>query len=275
MSDPDAATVPPKPFTSGFNDASYEQGDIAIMDVALARVLMSFKKFSWNGELIIQFNEAGLLILCVDPAHVAMRMLTVPEGKYLTILQEVDVMMDVTDLKPLLVNRRKGLLTIGFKKVPSKVPGSTHKAERIVLRAGRHGFSYDKMDCMGMSRPKMPVLTKSNQYQVARMPFKEALTFVKTLASHVSLTGNGEGVLLDAQGDTKGYDCYLPSETLKVDNGGVRSLFSLDLLTWSLEALTYVKTFKMELGQDYPLVMTAERFGGLDTLLLAPRIENE
>lgn len=275
--DPDAATRPHEVKT--FNDQDYEEGDIAILDIALARAIASFRKWTHGGDLVLQFTREGLYILSVDPAHVALRTLLVPIGKYLTVLQNVDVMVDVDEFRPLLFKRRKGLMTIGFKMVtgsnPPGLAGPVTPVPKIVLRVGHHAVMKNVMDSLGMSRPKIPNIPLPYSYEVVRMPLLDALVFVKDIAGHVSLIGTPEKLHLEAEGAIRDYECSPPSEPLIVGDDKAISLFAVDYFTRAMEALTYVKTLKLEMGDDHPIRLTAERFGGLDTIILAPRIEND
>jgi len=227
-------------------------------------------------EAKLHLTPTYLSFKVVDPAHVAMLDAVYPNSGDLmatTIKEgEVDIGVSVDKLKWLYgqlgKNQKVALFEAGGKVV----------AQWEDDDGSKNSCRFDAIDVMGMSDPKMPVLSFD---MVLTMPVKLLRAAVKRFQAGSNFmeivalqTGKGINLNNGVTDDGTYVETDLPVADWKTLNNPVRVRFSLDYLDNVLRSIAEDDVV-MEGKTDYPMRITTVPYEGAQAIfMLAPRIED-
>jgi hypothetical protein len=217
----------------------------------------------------------GIHIKAVDPAHVAMRELTIRLTPALKVHTDFEFGIDLDMFKCLIPLMGRHEIEVWFRDF-----GNT-----VEFRYGRHVYEMKPADIMGMSDPKIPTMKLSGCYRADIREVLESLKHIEGLSNHIHIRGDTEGFNIIGLGDKDTYKGKFPGTCMDYDisleGSEFHVLFSLDYFG------NVVRTFKklsdgdmyLQLRTDYPTILEINEEEGavryLDQFMVAPRIENE
>ncbi|OYT47878.1 DNA polymerase sliding clamp [Thermoplasmatales archaeon ex4484_36] len=225
-------------------------------------------------EAKFRFDEEGLKIRAVDPAHVAMVDLALSKSAFETY--EVEPMEMGVNL-PKVQNHLKGVKadSIVILKVDDDTGRLTMNIENLTVKM-------PLIDLSEMTEPKIPDLPDMKA-QVKVHNSTEVLKAVKaseSISDYITLDMQTEDVLnLYSSEELSSMNLELRKgkdyDVIQF-SGPARSSFSLDYFSQIMKAIGGEKELELHLGVDYPLKMLFHigEGEGRALYLLAPRIEN-
>jgi len=216
----------------------------------------------------------GISIKAVDPAHVAMRELTVKVGPKLLVINDKEIGIDLDKLKKLIPLMPNEEIAVGF----------VDYGNRITYSYGHHRPEHKVADLLGMSDPKIPTLTLPGCYRANIMNLISSVKHIETMSRLIKFEVCNGGFNVKGSNGGDEYTGKFPGTCMDFDpdagEGTLTSVFSIDYI------MTVLRTYKsmgfedvwIQLGDDYPGIFEVEVNDGdyqfYDRFILAPRIEN-
>ena len=225
-------------------------------------------------ECKIHLTEGGFEIAAVDPANVAMVEVEARTGAFETYEASGGVI--AADLERLLdaVN----LADSGESLVSLDLDPETRKLQ-IAVDAVEYTLTLIDPDSV-RQEPDVPDLDLGGRYAVEGGPFTHAVKATDLVADHVEIEGVADDELvISAQGDTDDVRVTLGQAELlsgDLDDGAVKSLFSLDYLKDITRPLATDTQTTLLLGDEFPCKLQyslADRDIRVKNLL-APRVQS-
>ena len=228
-------------------------------------------------EVKLNLSNKGIIIMAVDPAHVAMVKIDLaPDFFEVYGVQEVDhIGVDVERLSSLLKMAKKTKKDpdiLRFEYLPEK--------NKLAYSVGYNDGKIPLVDTSGMSDPKIPNLNLVAEYMVK---VSDIVTFIKRaecVSDHIMIEVMADKVTFSAEGETDSARMTLPkgSEALpELQGEPCRSLFSLEYFSNLVKAMKGATEYiTMHIGNNYPMKVEYEIAEGTGKVLylLAPRLEN-
>lgn len=241
-------------------------------------------------ECKVSATNDGLNIKIVDPAHVCMICVDVPKSVFdqYQVTLEPDVQdennhwvmgnnffgIDLDRFKAILKKGRDDdLITIEVDTTTNDI-GVGYPVDK----KGTNGIvTFKLVDTTGMSDPKVPKLTLSNNYTMDIDSFQAACVAVGEYSDHLALTGNGELTLSAENADDVKFHVTWQKEQIVRSEGHdiARSLFPLDYMLSILKGIKSFELITLHIGNDLPIELTVDDSNIGIRVLLAPRIEND
>lgn len=222
-------------------------------------------------EAKIQVNADGIVLKCVDPAHVAMVELTLNKKAFQEFkAKDMDLGVDLDKLKDILK------LSAGADVIDIEYKEDTHK---LVFKIGHITRRMALVDTANMGDPKVPNLNLPNQVTLLANELQQGIKASEAVSDHIALVAQGNVFELIADGDTDQVHLRLEGDDLiKITAPDKsRSLFSLDYFSNMAKVVRPTDPVTLRLGTDFPVKIEFDIADGAGKIvyLLAPRIENE
>lgn len=250
-------------------------------------------------EVMFRFNEEGLLIEVVDPAHVAMMTIKMAKGEFLAYevstseyeirhgsnsrtVQEDRIGLDLDHLREILrmAASSEGQFpsVIELEKLYPK-DKTGYDLRIIVSMSGtqcefpmvllEHSISID-----GMSIPHVPDLLLPAKIWFRPSDLIRAFKVFELYSDHIALESEREWANISADSDDK-TGTFIFGSVIE-GKSKQRSLFPTDYLTNMVRACQPQHQMELRLGTDLPMTMGGKSLNGVQILfMLAPRIEND
>lgn len=281
----------------------HEQGVFkARLEVGLLRGYV-FGLSTLVDECWIDCDKKGLETKVVDPAHVAMMEMFIPVGvlENYRCTTSGRVGIDLDRLAKELVNMKdRDTITLEIIEETHKDTGMP--TYFLKLQYGSYTRVMRCVDTTGMSEPKVPGLSLPVNFTTSFKRIQKIVSRLNNISDHVRICWVTDGVTFEAEGyDGEKASFKYPRdlldghENIEIIKKNVtlektkecRSLFPLDYFSnpfkksgrsgfrhwFNKQEWLGLITFTM--GDDYPIIMEAERDGLKWRYLLAPRIESE
>ena len=239
-------------------------------------------------EVRMNISRKGLMIRCVDPAHVSVVELNFGKDLFekITAKGEQTIGIDLNWLKSCLKLSQKRE-TVILKSMVDKTNPDREKT-MLVFMSNEYLDTTESIDTTGMSDPKIPKLNLKTRitinYQTlanAIKSFATAKVGKKTAYDHISLRTEKNALIMESENDTRNSVCRLDSShhDMAVKGEEAKSLFPLDYLNPIIQSMKDMMgqngILDLKIGTDYPIEINAQDEGWTIQFLLAPRIESE
>jgi len=217
-------------------------------------------------EAKLAFDDDGLSVRVVDPAHVCMLLITAPKAAFssYTVLGKEPIGLDLdkitealhvtTGETPISLETNDGMLI-------AKIGGTTRKMKLAPTES--------------MTDPKLPSIRVPEKADVPLDEFQTALKAASPISDCIHIRTDPPDLVFEARGDVDSIEHRLPAVGTKEK---VESLFPIDYLHNFLTALPSEATLTVHLGQDYPMYIDFSWGEGAQAItgqfMLAPRIES-
>lgn len=235
--------------------------------------------YNWLNNVSILVDEAkltieknGLTIKAVNPAHVAMISTTLPKKAFEEFRLSAPIMnvgINILKICECIKEAEKGdVLEIDILNV-SDTP-------TIKLTFGMSERIVSGVDINGLSDPKVPNLNLPTHITLAHDRLLKIVKLAGQVSDHIELENAPEGFKITATGDLDKVNMTLNKDMAETEGEPARSLFPLDYLTNMVKALTgnyKHEKVKLDMGNDYPVRISAGNDSSETVYLLAPRIE--
>lgn len=231
-----------------------------------------FKPVVTEIKLIFRKNE--IFISHVDPAHVCMASLKIPDRsllEYKAILNDLNEIELSIDLDRFL-NMFKGsdkndIITFSYNSNNDKI---------VNIGIGSFKYELNLIDgsCMPPS-PKIPSLSLPASFEIDIKTFNNFLNQASSISDFIDIKTTNNDLTLNAVNDINKVNLVLTRDQLSFlnSNSSHNSKFSLDYLLNIFKGLKNLyQKVNIEIGDDHPLRITGSGASEI-TVLLAPRIE--
>ena len=220
-------------------------------------------------ELLIKENRISFII--VDPAHVAMLEMNIP-NKAFSVIRVFDnadyprIGIDLDKFKDILKSVKKDdMLNMSFN------------ADNINLSFGNVETKINYIDCSNFSEPKVPNLNLNGSFSLGVSEFHEAIRQCGIISDHLSINLDHDNILIKASNET-GQETTIKHANTSIQEYA-RSLFPQDYLKHhygALKAIDKKAISDIKMGVDYPMQSDTILTSDIEIMfLLAPRIEND
>lgn len=225
-------------------------------------------------EVELRYDNEGLTVKTVDPAHVCLLEMTVP-AKAFSIWSmtegykdnHIRIGLDLNDMKHILKAVKKDdMLNMSFTE------------KNINISVGNVVATIPNKDCTNMSDPKIPAFNLPGRYNIEVQEMYEAMRQCGNVSSEVTITLHQEDIIFQAVNKDAGLNTKLTFPNAEpVDY--VQTKYSIEYLKPHYAALKRIdKTgfIMVSMGTDYP--MNSEALLNDDIrikFLLAPRIDTD
>ena len=223
------------------------------------------------GEAKFNITPKGISINAVDPAHVGLVHVDVPNDSFEEYHgDKLDLGVDIHKLS--------GVLKLAGSDDTISLEYDEHKT-MLVLTIGNLVRRMSLIDMEGMPDPKMPEIYLPAKVVLVAEEMKKVVRASEMVSDHIVLTADKDKFALYTEGDVDTVDLTLPKDELVElqSSDKYRSLFSLDYLSSMIKPAKAEDQITLLLGNDNPLHMEfdfADKKGHV-TYVLAPRIESE
>jgi len=220
-------------------------------------------------ECKVHLNEDGLSVQAVDPASVGMVDVSLPKEDF----AQYEADGELLGLNLVRFGEVVGMGNSG-DTVALELNEETRKL-RVKIGGLRYTLALIDPDSIHQE-PTVPDLDNA-EFDVVGEEIQTAVKAAGLVSDHMGLRHDHGSLEGFAEGDTD--DVSVDMDTVDgrdIPDDEEASLFSLDYLDAMAKGLPKDSDVTVELGDDYPVKMTAElaEYGEM-TYLLAPRIENE
>ena len=275
--------------------AKPEKKEQSIEEMDQNRFAVTMRTDIWNqvtalfkavkSELRFTLEKEGISVVAVDPAHVAMLVITIPRG----VLAEYNVPED-------------SIFAIDLKNMPKLKNGNNFSISRQPnavnreIKVSYNGIDYtvSELDIYSVNIPKIPKIdfdVDAVDATVNVQPVKEFLKVAETVSDAVKLTAHiEEKIVISATNDTNRAETVIDMENglhrMRIRDQVIRSCYPIEYLLKILKAVTAVTEMDIHYRTDYPLELdfklpevVAKTKGYYETgvipvrYLLAPRME--
>ena len=222
-------------------------------------------------ECELKYNNSGMSVMAVDPAHVSMLEMEIPIKAFSIYRMSKDfdsmrIGLDIDKIKDILKTVKKDdILNMSFSE------------KTINISVGNVEASIKNIDCSNFLEPKIPALHLPGKFILEVQEFHEAFRQCSHTSDHLRISLENELIVFTAKNDSE--------ETTKLSFPNYKafeytaSLFPLDYLCNYFKALNSIDkkaSVDVDMGQDYPLKTTTLLNNDIRIIqLLAPRIEND
>ncbi|MFH1764774.1 MAG: hypothetical protein ABIF09_11335 [Gemmatimonadota bacterium] len=220
-----------------------------------------------NDEAKFRFMRTGIGVNVVDPAHVLMLEMAIPNttlDKYWTDMNAErihEIGLDIDKLKALY----EGLPKSKWAATPVSIELTERRITTEVAGAIRES---DTVDTANMPDPKIPTLNLSHAAEVSADEVLDAIKSCKKISQHLGIDIEPEGVTVHTFGkDSSKFRKTLESKHRKGE-GTAKSLYSIDYLENIFRTLAGEEVV-IQLSSDYPIVISHDH----GRFLMAPRLE--
>lgn len=227
-------------------------------------------------EVKFTISPTGMTLKAVDPAHVAMIEMNIDAGAFESyVADQTEIGLDLDKVKDVLKLSSPA-------DIISMEQDEGHG--RLVFRIGNITRRMNIVDTSGMSDPKVPQLDLSAAIEVPVAELQRGIKASESISDHIALIAEPSFFELVCEGDTDSVDLKLDKSQLTgltvgegSPNGHYCSLFPLDYFSNLIKAIPSDVSVKIELDNDYPVMLNFSLADGKGTVkyLLAPRIEND
>jgi proliferating cell nuclear antigen len=223
-------------------------------------------------ECKVRLDEDGLSIQAVDPANVAMVDIWLPKEDFASYQADEELLgVNLLRLADVVGMGASGdTVTLELNEETRKL--------RIEIDGLRYTLSLIDPSSIHQE-PNVPELDNA-EYDVVGSELQRGVKAAGLVSDHMgfrSTTEAGDGLAAFAEGDTDDVVVDIDiHDARNTPDETESSLFSLDYLDEMSKELPSDEDVRVELGDDYPIKMSAELGEeGEMTYLLAPRIEND
>ena len=268
----DETEPPGRKSGSGQTTVTHTPKDVTLRAQIHARSLNRFLKAVGRlaREVRVDVSEGGLSATVVDPSHVAMASLRIPEGAFTDFRLTGDdftfglgVEAWAEAMQPA---ERDGLVSIEVARRNGKgMVGVTHPSMILTV---------PWVDEEGITCPKLPAVKGTASGTVETKSLRDALKAANHISDHINLTARDGHVSFYVDGETRKVSGQLRDATERkpAGSGEGKSMYPLDFLSGMVGAIP-AESVKIEFGTEYPLRLSFrdEELAGF--YLLAPRVE--
>lgn len=222
-------------------------------------------------EAKFNFNQQGLNLKVVDPAHVAMADISLSSKAFESFkAQESSLGIDIKKLLDVIKLAKAG-----------DIIKLTHDEEKnaLIVKVSNVTRRMQLVDTTSLSDPKVPNLSLPVKVKLEAQHLSQGIRASESVSDHITLAVTPEGFELSSKGDTDFVNLKLPKDLIKELNCSetVKSMFSLSYFSNMIKSVSAGGDVTLSLGTDYPIMMEFEMADGKGKVkyLLAPRIEGE
>ncbi len=221
-------------------------------------------------EVKFNFEEDGLSLKAVDPAHVAMVELNLKKDAFMSYEAKG------TELG-IALNKIDQFLKLS---APSDKVTLEHVDDenRLILKVNNITQKMPILDTAGMTDPSVPQLDLPINVKILGKHLQTGVKASQNIADHIAISVGKEGFEMFSEEDEDSVKLSISKEELEeiVASEDVRSLFALDYFANMIKSVDSNKVVTVELGKDYPVKLQFEFADGNGHVmfLLAPRIES-
>jgi len=218
-------------------------------------------------EALLNFDDDGMVVRVVDPAHVCMLTMNVPKAHFsgYTVLGREYIAVDLGKLQELVgVTAENATVSLETKdgQLVGSVGGTTRRMKLIPPES--------------LNEPKIPSINVPEKASISLEDVKIALKASRSISDCVYVRTDPPDLVFEATGDADSVIHRIPEVGTKEK---VKSLFPIDYLSNFIDAVPSDIEMTIHLGQDYPLSIEFLWGEGAKAVtghfMLAPRIEND
>ncbi|WGI17101.1 proliferating cell nuclear antigen (pcna) [Methanonatronarchaeum sp. AMET-Sl] len=221
-------------------------------------------------EIKLNIEEDGLNSKAVDPANVAMSILTIPKKEFESYDHTEDMTIGID------LNRIDDILSLASSEDILELETDDGSMMKIKVS----GFEYDisLIDPSTIRKePNIPDLDLPAEIVLDGQRIQRAIKATEKISDYIVISTENDSLVITGEGDTDSVRIALNEEDLiKIESTeDARSLFSLDYLSDMSKSIQKAPEVTMNLGTDYPILFKFNITGSNIEYLLAPRIESE
>ncbi len=220
-------------------------------------------------EAKFEFNQDGMGVKAVDPAHVAMIVLDLPKDGFIEYeAEDEEIGIDLDKVKDIL------------KLASSRdVIEFTKEGSKLTFLIGNLTRSMPLIDTSAMSIPRVPNLALPAKVVVPVSDFTNGIKAAESISDNVTLKITPTEFEMYTEGDEDVARVCLPKDMINEISCDepVKSMYPVDYLVKLVKAMDSAEYLTIYMGTDYPIKIEFDIAGGKGkaTYLLAPRIEGE
>ncbi len=237
-------------------------------------------------ECRVDFKKEGIQIQAVDPAHISMIDFQINKGAFEEYIcqEEGEFGIDLDIIKDILKKQRDNeIINMQF----------TNDDRWMTVRHGNFIRKVHQIDTCGMTRPSIPKMNLPGKFVIKYQDIKEIMRQLNGLSDHITFHFEKEGITISAKNDLETCKVKMSKELLeehsypKEGTGDYVSAFPEDYISNFIGKGTagahklfsgkrpMIETIEINMGEDYPIVMSAEGNHMSIKYLTAPRINSE
>ncbi len=221
-------------------------------------------------EVKFNFEEDGLSLKAVDPAHVAMVEMHLKKDAFISYEAKG------TELG-IALNKLDQFLKLSS---PSDKVTLEHVDDenRLILKVNNITQKMPILDTAGMTDPSVPQLELPINIKLIGKHLQTGVKASQNIADHIAISVGKNGFEMFSEEDEDSVKLSLTKDELEEIEASedVRSLFALDYFANMIKSVDGNKIVELEMGKDYPVKLQFEFADGNGSVmfLLAPRIES-
>ncbi|OUJ18743.1 DNA polymerase sliding clamp subunit PCNA [Methanonatronarchaeum thermophilum] len=221
-------------------------------------------------EIKLNITEEGLNTKAVDPANVAMALLTIPEDEFESYNYTEDMTIGID------LNRIDDILSLASNEDILKI--ETEEGSMMNIQVSGFEYNISLIDPSTIRKePNIPDLELPAEIVLNGQRIQRAIKATEKISDYIVLSTEDNSLIITGEGDTDSVKIDLTEDDLiKIDSTeNARSLFSLDYLSDMSKSIQKAPEVTMHLGTDYPIMFKFNIAGSNIEYLLAPRIESD
>ncbi|MFH1500520.1 MAG: proliferating cell nuclear antigen (pcna) [archaeon] len=217
-------------------------------------------------EVRIKVNRAGLSIIAIDPANVALVSFKLPAAFFSQLEAEEEVLgVSLESLRSVL-KRCYADSTLVLKREDNTLQVEIHdKIKRVFSLALIEIESEEKTE---------PSLEFTSKIEMASLDFLEAIEDCSVVADSCSFSVNNEKFTMEGRGLNSAKSEF-SSDEVKITGDNATSKYSLEYLQKFVKACKIMDRVYVNFSDDYPLRLEFKRENLELTFVLAPRVETD
>ena len=242
--------------------------DVAISTQTFRSMLTALSAFV--DEVMFVVDNDGMSAAAVDAANAALVSMNIPESKFLRY--------EVSDTE-FGIDLRRFVEIMGMAdkdgEVSMMIDDDTH---RLCIDMGGLAYMMSLLDPSTIRKsPNVPDLQLPAEIVLSGGTFKRVIKAAKNVGDTMEIGVSGEGVFMEARGDTDSVRLDLATEDLvSLKAADVSATYSIDYLTDVSRGIGAAPEITMYVGRDLPLVVDFATSPHCNTTyVIAPRIEPE
>ncbi len=222
-------------------------------------------------EARLHFNSDGLHSRAVDPANVAMVIVTIPSTSFevCKVDEEKVIGVDVNRIYDISKSIKSDEL------VELKIEDET----TLKVKFGSVNYSVALIDPSAIRKePKVPNLELPAKIVLDAGEFRKAILAADKISDHVVFRSDETGFYIEAEGDVDRIEFHMSdAELIEFNKGEARSMFSIEYLKEFVKLAGSGDVLTTYLGNNYPVRLVFDVCDGKVKVeyILAPRIEAE
>ena len=231
---------------------------------------------SMSDQVLMTLDQRGLYCATVDPAHISLIETLLPKDRFEVLTNEDNYQfaLDVDTLGSYLKDLGNELVLFIIEDKNRLV---------LNLHTTNTSFTTNGVEPAGLKQPSTNIFDDKRlvaQTNVNAGRFAKAMKLGSTLRDHLAVVMHQNDAFLDLEfmNDNSSLRISLQPQTLdtqKIRMAQARSLFPNEYLQSILEAIPETVSITVQLGTDYPIVLTWHQFDIDVKAAVAPRIESE